>query len=191
MNEDGLDGTGLTQLREKIAALEFVKCGMQHEQVKLIDGLPVPLEHEPAGRAYRRNSLCSAEKRKHRPGCGHTTARILMARALEETGRFSPEHREQAAESRQRLARLDSRICRLDHERGHAELKQAALLEDMHRARGRTAAENGDLLRELKAIRAQIDGLSEEHRRYLHALRGLRDEMLYVLDQVMRPQDVP
>ena len=30
----------------------------------------------PAVRFYRRNSLCSSQKRKHRPGCGHKTARL-------------------------------------------------------------------------------------------------------------------
>jgi hypothetical protein len=158
---------------------------MQHETVQLINGLPVPLEHETASRTYRRNSLCSAEERRRRPGCGHTAARNLMAQALKQTGPFSAAEQACAAELLRQLACLDSRICRLDHQRRHAELRHAALLEEIHPARGLTAAQHGALLCELNRIRAHIEALSNKHTGYVHALRGLRDRILLALGHVM------
>ncbi len=114
----------LAALRDEIASFEFVACGMPHERVLSMSD-PERRSHDgiTITQVHTRAKLCTAEIRRRRPICGHTTARNRLRRALEVLA--SECRGDNALNLHKRLEELDQRIGALDHAMGTAQLELA------------------------------------------------------------------
>lgn len=168
-------------LRERLAALQVVKCRMVHERLRWEHGQLVRIHRGEPEPVLARLGLCRAEVREQRLACGHTMARHHLHQALRDLHEDGVLSEPEYVQLDQELNAVGNEIHLLDHRKGDAERWYAVLAEGQAIADLETA----ESCIALEKAAAEVRALESEHDRYVEQLGAWRGRLLQLIDRAL------
>lgn len=170
-------------LRTRLQSLDVESCGMRHERVAREPESGQPVRDCLTDHGFARVAFCSADVRRNRLACAHTTARLALAEALEAVQSAKDGVGKECETLLPRIAELDLQLADLDRRKSDAEIEEARLAGQL------ATSPDGEELRELtarkEAVQSEIQSLVDRHRECAVALGRLRDRIVELLDEAL------